>query len=498
MPNVNPDISSPPLSGKVEEPHHLQELVCNQAAIEGQAISSSALACTEPNSEDASSQTVLPTQHELEGVQMVEVNHDEQGSGDDARQRAHGRSKEEVIREISLSSAAFIGPPCRPRSAIDEELSEFYKELKQIDHQDTVDGKRGINEDPSQPSVPMADPAPGKASRGADLKKAHRPYSPPRSHGWHRKDYGNSRRWRPQSHNNMTWDSSYAYSFQGQWQQAPPRPLQDPQKFQFQEPQRFFPPPPSGNPVHHLYFEPKFNDYEHSESSSWGSWEETQLPVAYHLGLSSSNQPGAYEWHERNSYDWQPYEEQYYHEENRYQHNDEAFVLILMRGLPGSGKSTLAKEILSTGSTGLILSTDDYFFQENGYFFDPTVLGDAHDWNQKRAREAMLEGRSPVIIDNTNVQAWEMKPYVAMALEMGYRVEFVEPDTSWKCDPDQLERRTKHGVPRETIQKMLSLFELPMTVDIVMNSCESPHKCRGHLSKQHVQKKSDDMYTFVT
>lgn len=26
----------------------------------------------------------------------------------------------------------------------------------------------------------------------------------------------------------------------------------------------------------------------------------------------------------------------------------------------------------------------------------------------------MLDGRSPIIIDNTNIQAWEMKPYVRM------------------------------------------------------------------------------------
>lgn len=28
------------------------------------------------------------------------------------------------------------------------------------------------------------------------------------------------------------------------------------------------------------------------------------------------------------------------------------------------------------------------------------------------AQQAMEQGRSPVIIDNTNTQAWEMKPYV--------------------------------------------------------------------------------------
>uniref|UniRef100_A0A8C9YUW6 NEDD4 binding protein 2-like 2 n=1 Tax=Sander lucioperca TaxID=283035 RepID=A0A8C9YUW6_SANLU len=54
----------------------------------------------------------------------------------------------------------------------------------------------------------------------------------------------------------------------------------------------------------------------------------------------------------------------------------------------------------------------------------------------------MHDGRSPIIIDNTNTQAWEMKPYVKMALERGYKVDFCEPDTSWKFDPYELENAT--------------------------------------------------------
>uniref|UniRef100_A0AAY4CZE0 NEDD4-binding protein 2-like 1 n=1 Tax=Denticeps clupeoides TaxID=299321 RepID=A0AAY4CZE0_9TELE len=88
----------------------------------------------------------------------------------------------------------------------------------------------------------------------------------------------------------------------------------------------------------------------------------------------------------------------------------------------------------------------------------------------------MCEGRSPVIIDNTNIHAWEMKPYVETALETGYNVCFYEPETSWKCDPIELERRNTHGVPRDKIAKMLECFEAPMTVDIVLNSCKPPHK----------------------
>lgn len=40
------------------------------------------------------------------------------------------------------------------------------------------------------------------------------------------------------------------------------------------------------------------------------------------------------------------------------------------------------------------------------------------------AKQAINQGRSPVIIDNTNTQAWEMKPYVEM-VSMRYGRVFV-------------------------------------------------------------------------
>ncbi|XP_076220390.1 NEDD4-binding protein 2-like 2 isoform X2 [Aptenodytes patagonicus] len=117
-------------------------------------------------------------------------------------------------------------------------------------------------------------------------------------------------------------------------------------------------------------------------------------------------------------------------------------LLLILRGLPGSGKSTLSRILLGQSRDGIVFSTDDYFRQQDGYTYNAAQLGDAHDWNQKRAKQAMEQGKSPVIIDNTNTQAWEMKPYVEVALEKGYRVEFHEPDTWWKFDPEELEKET--------------------------------------------------------
>ncbi|XP_014107116.1 PREDICTED: NEDD4-binding protein 2-like 2 isoform X1 [Pseudopodoces humilis] len=162
-------------------------------------------------------------------------------------------------------------------------------------------------------------------------------------------------------------------------------------------------------------------------------------------------------------------------------------LLLLLRGLPGSGKTTLSRVLLGQSHDGIVLSTDDYFRQQYGYSYNAAQLGDAHEWNRKRAKQAMEQGKSPVIIDNTNTQAWEMKPYVEVALEKGYRVEFHEPDTWWKFDPEELEKRNKHGVTREKIAQMLERYEYQISIPIVMNSVVPPHKNtqRPPLQRRH-------------
>ncbi|NXW10813.1 N4BP2 protein, partial [Fregetta grallaria] len=118
-------------------------------------------------------------------------------------------------------------------------------------------------------------------------------------------------------------------------------------------------------------------------------------------------------------------------------------VLVLLRGVPGSGKSYLARILLEDNPGGIILSTDDYFYKHGQYHYDPDCLGEAHDWNRKRAKEAFEMRISPIIIDNTNIQAWEMKPYVALAQQFKYKVMFREPDTWWKFKPKELESEVR-------------------------------------------------------
>ncbi|KAI5930361.1 NEDD4-binding protein 2-like 1 [Manis javanica] len=150
--------------------------------------------------------------------------------------------------------------------------------------------------------------------------------------------------------------------------------------------------------------------------------------------------------------------------------------LYLLRGLPGSGKTTLARQLKHDFPRALIFSTDDFFFREDGaYEFDPDFLEEAHEWNQKRARKAMRNGISPIIIDNTNLHAWEMKPYAVMALENNYEVIFREPDTRWKFNVQELARRNIHGVSREKIHRMKEQYEHDVTFYGVLHA-EKPSR----------------------
>ncbi|XP_062616217.1 NEDD4-binding protein 2-like [Saccostrea cucullata] len=144
-----------------------------------------------------------------------------------------------------------------------------------------------------------------------------------------------------------------------------------------------------------------------------------------------------------------------------------AEVLVVLRGLPGSGKSTLARQLVGDGQ---ILSTDDYFWENKIYSFDVGKLAEAHEWNRKRAEAAMEERCTPVIIDNTNTQSWEIKPYLKLGKAFSYEMELLEPNTPWKYSVKELARRNDHGVSKEHIQKMKERYQRDLTVELILGS----------------------------
>lgn len=127
-----------------------------------------------------------------------------------------------------------------------------------------------------------------------------------------------------------------------------------------------------------------------------------------------------------------------------------------MRGLPGSGKSTLAKELANEVPSSVIVSADDFF---NGGPIDVRALGYAHSTCQRKFVQALQQGISLVIVDNTNTTKGEIQFYMEKAREMGYEATIMEVS----CDVETSVARNVHSVPRENIEKMAhKLQESPL------------------------------------
>uniref|UniRef100_A0A1A7Y1R6 NEDD4 binding protein 2-like 2 n=1 Tax=Iconisemion striatum TaxID=60296 RepID=A0A1A7Y1R6_9TELE len=418
--------------------------------------------------------------------------------------------RDRVLKEVGLTSSAFIGPAFPPESSttkcdIEESLSDFYKELESIDTPDSQ--KKDVPDPPTSKNT--QDEPEGKTittRTSAETNSFQNKSGKAKSSWphWYREEPYHLKRpmLNPDSNH---WPhlpppnrSAFPRSHRPPFPHQPPQPA-------YQNPQNL---PPHSSVASSSLGMP------HQNSSEFISPAFPPSDLCNHGNSphpSHRNDPGYYntdsdyaavEWSQDRREEWSQCDENYYqpqrfmYEQRAPQHpfqphdthnHHSASVLILMRGLPGSGKTTRARELLPTGPCGVILSTDDYFAQEYGYQYDPGLLGVAHEWNQNRANNALKDGRSPVIIDNTNLQAWEMKPYVKMALEWGYKVDFCEPETSWKFDPLELEKRNKHGVPREKIIQMMDRFSSPVSIDSIMSSEEPAHVNQRRRSEQQQQ-----------
>lgn len=152
--------------------------------------------------------------------------------------------------------------------------------------------------------------------------------------------------------------------------------------------------------------------------------------------------------------------------------------LIIMRGIPGAGKSTLAKELVGNGeihsTDALIEASGDYraFFEKMIESKSYMALGWKHKKNLKNATQAVADGVSPVIVDNTNIKHADAKAYVVMALEAGLadeNIKFEDVGTAG-LDAVTLAGRNTHGVPLDKIESMIASHkgQGPITLDSVL------------------------------
>ncbi len=135
--------------------------------------------------------------------------------------------------------------------------------------------------------------------------------------------------------------------------------------------------------------------------------------------------------------------------------------VVLMRAIPGSGKSTLAKQLASKaqaeGKKSVICSADDFFYElgQGAYAFDRTKIAEAHKYCFKKFMKAINDKVDLIIVDNTNLTAWEISPYKTFAEVHDYDFSINEV----KAKPEDAFKRQEHGVPDFAHQRMAEGFE---------------------------------------
>jgi hypothetical protein len=128
--------------------------------------------------------------------------------------------------------------------------------------------------------------------------------------------------------------------------------------------------------------------------------------------------------------------------------------VIILRGIPGAGKSRFAERYGSEEK--FIVSADRYFTTPFGeYSFDPRKLAEAHAYcfHQFLFYINPVNGwsrSSIVFVDNTNINLWEISPYILAANAHGSSHEIL----TIHADVATAYYRQVHGVSFETLERM--------------------------------------------
>ena len=120
-------------------------------------------------------------------------------------------------------------------------------------------------------------------------------------------------------------------------------------------------------------------------------------------------------------------------------------TVIILRATSNSGKTTFAEYLFSLTPDAFICCADDYFIK-HGLDFDFRHLDDAHQFCKNEFDSAIEQGKSPIIVANTNTRESEFAYYKDLAEANDYRVFYLV-----------IEKRhnnvNNNNVPQETIDK---------------------------------------------
>jgi len=125
--------------------------------------------------------------------------------------------------------------------------------------------------------------------------------------------------------------------------------------------------------------------------------------------------------------------------------------VYVMRGIPGSGKSHWAR----SQEGAAICSADDYFRTEDGgYNFDPSKLSEAHAACFQKYLRLLQEWPGLIVVDNTNIHAWEIGPYMLAASMYGIVPTIIQVH----CGTNLALKRQLHDVPLKVINRMYTVM----------------------------------------
>jgi len=137
----------------------------------------------------------------------------------------------------------------------------------------------------------------------------------------------------------------------------------------------------------------------------------------------------------------------------------------IYRGIPGSGKSTAVQRYIDESPDPTKVVSADHFFMKDGvYQFDPLLIGQAHAWCFRHYLELITNTIDHpfqnIVVDNTNISAYEMAPYIQAASAYNIACEII----TVYCPLEKALGRNVHGVPPHLVMSMyrrLLIEDLP-------------------------------------
>lgn len=136
-------------------------------------------------------------------------------------------------------------------------------------------------------------------------------------------------------------------------------------------------------------------------------------------------------------------------------------TMVILRGLSGSGKSKLAEIIKEENNNTVIVSADNYFFNEAGeYKYDSQKLDDAHQFSYRTAKMCIRNLCKTIVIDNTNSTLKEYKNYIQLGESNDYKIIILEIECSNKTDAIIMGKRNTHHKNIKATLSMYSRWEM--------------------------------------